>query len=227
MSNINPQGIAAFLSSIAKSGGVAYSNTYEVTFNFNDGSGTKGNADLKSALRTAGFGNLSSNARDTAYANLTLMCEEASLPGMMAMTGNTTGVYMGEGQVNYAHTQAYQDITLGWICDANLSPLKFLNAWMKFIFPDTAGESNPKQAANRLSYPDQYKCESIKIVKGERNSIKTIGRIGGIYTLYDAWPYSIQSTPIAYGSSQLLKISAAFYYRRWEFAGAGAINANT
>ena len=75
-----------------------------------------------------------SNASDTAYAALTLFCEEASLPGMMANTGQTTGVYMGEGQVNYAHTKSFTDITLGWTCDANLLPLKFLNTWIDFIF---------------------------------------------------------------------------------------------
>ena len=116
--------IEGFLGSIKKSGGMSMSNLYEARFEFSDK-----HAALKSDLKSIGFGDLST-ASDTAYAALTLMCEEASLPGMMANTGQTTGVYMGEGQVNYAHTKSFTDITLGWTCDANLLPLKFLNTWM-------------------------------------------------------------------------------------------------
>jgi hypothetical protein len=215
--------IQQFLANLHSAGGVAFSNTYEVTFSFTSGANTTGNSDLKNKLKDAGFGVLNAN-QPGAYSNLVMMCEEASLPGLLANTGQTTGVFMGEGQVNYAHTQSYQDLTLGWICDANLAPLKFLNTWMKFIFPDIEGQSNPKQSANRVAYPDQYKCDYIQILKGERNSSSTVGRSAGLYKLYDAWPYSIQSTPLAYGSSQLLKVTAAFYYRRWEFEGKSINN---
>ena len=143
------------------------------------------------------------------------MCEEASLPGMMANTGQTTGVYMGEGQVNYAHTKSFTDITLGWTCDANLLPLKFLNTWMKFIF-DSDSNTIGNLKTNRVRYPEEYQCK-MEIVKAERGPNNTLERVGGIYTLHDIYPYSIQSTPVSYGSSTLLKVSASFYYRRWSF----------
>lgn len=204
----NNTGIASFLGGIANSGGMAMSNLYEVRFE-----GFK--PDLTAALKDAGFTDLKTTA--SAYALFTALCEEASLPGMMAGTGQTTGVYMGEGQINYAHTKSYQDITLGWTCDANLLPLKFLNKWMEFIFPDTASIDNGRFSTNRVRFPDDYMCPTLKISKHERGPDGSLSRAGGIYTLYDVWPYSIQSTPVSSGASTLLKVSAAFYYRRWTF----------
>lgn len=201
--------IEGFLGSIKKSGGMSMSNLYEARFEFSDK-----HAALKSDLKSIGFGDLST-ASDTAYAALTLMCEEASLPGMMANTGQTTGVYMGEGQVNYAHTKSFTDITLGWTCDANLLPLKFLNTWMEFIF-DSDSSTIGNLKTNRVRYPEEYQCK-MEIVKAERGPNNTLERVGGIYTLHDIYPYSIQSTPVSYGSSTLLKVSASFYYRRWSF----------
>lgn len=207
--------IQEFLGSIQKSGGMSMSNLYEARFEFNNKHDL-----LKSDLKSIGFGDLST-ASDTAYAALTLMCEEASLPGMMANTGQTTGVYMGEGQVNYAHTKSFTDITLGWTCDANLLPLKFVNTWMKFIF-DADGKDFSTAKVNRVRFPEEYQCQ-LKIVKAERGAENTLQRVGGIYTLHDIYPYSIQSTPVSYGTSTLLKVSASFYYRRWSFESINVI----
>ena len=206
--------INGFIGTIKDTGGMSMSNLYEARFNFDSKHDL-----LKGKLKDIGFADLT-HASDSAYAALTLFCEEASLPGMMANTGQTTGVYMGEGQVNYAHTKSFTDITLGWTCDANLLPLKFLNTWMEFIFGDGPENGNAKNfgsaRVNRVRYPDDYQCE-LKIVKAERGPDSTLQRIGGIYTLHDIYPYSIQSTPVSYGSSTLLKVSASFYYRRWSF----------
>jgi hypothetical protein len=202
-------GIGGFLGAISKSGGMATSNIYGVEFE-------NLSRKLKDRMVDPGFTSWGSG---TAYEAFSLLCEEASLPGMQAMTGQTTGVYMGEGQVNYAHTKSYTDITLGWTCDANMLPLKFVNAWLGFIFGDddkTISETKGRYRMNRVQYPDDYQCQ-IKITKAERNSSLTLGRVSGIYTLHDAWPYSIQSTPVSYGATTLLKVTASFYYRRWDF----------
>lgn len=214
-------GIRGFLETISNNGGVAFSNTYEVRF---EGLSSK----LRDKLAPVGFQAFNYRVGEAITA-LTLQCEEASLPGMMANTGQTTGKYLGEGQVNYAHTKSFQDMTLGWTCDANLLPLKFLNAWMGLIFPDNTA-NNGRSSTTRLSYPDDYMCREIIIVKGERGGYSargnsngnTLQRVGGTYKLYDAWPYAIQSTPVSYGSSQLLKVTASFYYRRWGFEAGNA-----
>ena len=110
---------------------------------------------------------------------------------------------------------------LEWLCDANLLPLKFVNTWMEFIFgagvdENTTAKDLSTARVNRIRYPEEYQC-TLKIVKAERGPSNTLERVGGIYTLHDIYPYSIQSTPVSYGSSTLLKVSASFYYRRWSF----------
>ena len=207
------KGIEGFLAAVSKQGGLAFSNTYEVDFS---GFGTA----LQREMSAAGFNENTKGNSGSAMFNLQLMCEEASLPGMMANTGQTTGKFLGEGQVNYAHTKSFQDLTLGWTCDANLSPLKFLNAWMKAVFDES--DSQPgRYTTTRLNYPDEYMCRKLTIKKAERNRQGTIVRGGGIYTFNEVWPYAIQSTPVSYGSSQLLKVTASFYYRNWKFDGVG------
>jgi len=204
-------GISSFLGGIAKTGGMAMSNLYAVQFNL-DG---ERNKLLLKDLDQIGFSKLIGS--DTAYAMLTLLCEEASLPGMQANTGQTTGTYVGGGQVNYAHTKSFTDITLGWTCDANLLPLKFINMWLsRHVFDEGTGFAS-RLSNTQVRYPDEYMCPSITITKAERSSTKTLGRVSGIYTLHDAWPYSIQSTPLSYGASTLLKVTASFYYRKWSF----------
>jgi len=200
-------GINGFLGSIAASGGMSMSNLYEARFENIP-------ASLKTVLRDYGFIDLDTTGG--AFSAMTAFCEEASLPGIQAMTGQTTGRLMGEGQVNYPHTKSYTDITLGWTCDANLLPVKFLNGWMSHIFQDLGTNPSGKTSTNRVNYQDEY-CADIVIKKAERNSTNSLGRVAGIYTLYCAWPYSIQSTPLSYGSSTLLKVTASFYYRRWKF----------
>lgn len=201
--------IDGFLSSISRQGGLAFSNTYEVQFYGFERA-------LQEQMNLAGFNENSKGNTGSAMFNLQLMCEEASLPGMMANTGQTTGKFLGEGQINYAHTKSFQDLTLGWTCDANLSPLKFLNAWMKAVF-DESDPQPGRYTTTRLNYPVEYMCRKITIKKAERNSQGTVMRGGGTYTFHEAWPYAIQSTPVSYGSSQLLKVTASFYYRNWKF----------
>lgn len=188
------------------------SNLYAVKFELD----TTKNKLLLADLKDIGFINL--NGNDGAYAMLTMLCEEASLPGMQANTGQMTGVYMGEGQVNYAHTKSFTDITFGWTCDANLLPLKFVNMWLsRHVFNEGKPGFSDRLTATHVRYPEEYMCPKITITKAERNSKETLGRVGGIYTLHDAWPYSIQSTPVSYGASTLLKVTASFYYRKWSF----------
>ncbi len=219
MSNSKPGGIKDFLQGIVSGGGIAFSNTYEVTFQIDNNK-----EKLQASLKKYGFTVLDSE-RPSAYRNLTMMCEEASLPGIMANTAQVTGKYQGESGVNYATARMYQDISLSWISDANLSPIKFLNAWMETIFEDSDPQVavRPFNSRVRLNYPDEYKC-NIKIKKAERSANNVLGRQYGIYTLYEAWPYSIQSTPMSYGSSQALSVSASFHYRNWKFDGSTKIN---
>lgn len=125
---------------MAKQGGMSMSNNFDVEFEF-----TSTNNDLKSRLKDLGldFGGTSGNATaddknlsSDVPSLLKMFCEEAQLPNVQAATGSYVGRRMGEGSVNYAHSKLYTDFQLGWMCDANMTPLKFLNAWYSFIFEE-------------------------------------------------------------------------------------------
>ena len=156
------------------------------------------------------------------------LCDEAQLPNSTAASGTIKGRYMGEGQVNYAHTRVFSEFQLGFQCDANMVPLKFLNNWFGKIFGEQAltdtsldvtklGASTPllKNRTNRLPYPDSY-CRKIVITKTEigPDRKKMPLRPSVTYVLENAWPYQIDAVPMQFGSTQVTKVTAQFYYAR-------------
>ena len=125
------------MDTMAAQGGMSYSNNFDVQFDFS------GKTNLKKRFTDLGVSMSSASgeasADDTAInvsteSVLKIFCEEAQLPNVQAATGTYSGRRLGEGSVNYAHTKLYTDFQLGWMCDANMTPLKFLNAWYSFIF---------------------------------------------------------------------------------------------
>ena len=152
------------------------------------------------------------------------LCDEAQLPNMQAATGTIEGRYVGEGQVNYPHTRVFTECQLGFQCDANMIPLKYLTIWYGQIFgeiPNRVGErltnlsvQTPLLAnrTNYLQYPESY-CKTISITKTELGPRKE-PRASITYLLERAWPFAIDAVPLQFGSSQLTKVTAQFYYSR-------------
>lgn len=221
---------------ISKGGGVAFSNVYKVTFEKPSNRKSSENVDAlfkkwkndlgsfaESELRGDSVGN-------TTAAWISLMADEVTLPGMQAATGQQNGVYTGSGQYNYAHTRMYNDLTISWVCDANMTPLKFLNSWMDTIFVEYDEKnteikktvqtgaydvrSRSRNRAVRLNYPDEYTLQ-ISILKAEKDSRSETGRPSIRYVIEGAYPYAIDSVPLSMGASQLVKVSANFYYEKW------------
>lgn len=221
---------------ISKGGGVSISNVYKVTFQrpSNRNSSLNTNAlweRWKKELPNFNESDLSGDKVGSSSASwISLMADEVTLPGMQAATGQQNGLYTGSGQYNYAHTRMYNDLTISWVCDANMTPLKFLNSWMDSIFVEY-DESNKeivkilqndnsnvqtrsRNRSVRLNYPDEYTLQ-ISILKAEKNSKSETGRPSVRYVIEGAYPYAIDSVPLSMGASQLVKVSANFYYEKW------------
>lgn len=219
--------IRDFIEAINEQGGISLSNGYDVEFS------------LPSLLAgrikeetEVDFANTSPTDRSKL---LTLMCDEAQLPNVQSATGTVTGRYLGESQFNYAHTRMYSDLSLTWMCDGNMIPLKFFNSWYSYIYSANESEENdrpvneftrklskfkselgtPKNRNRniRLNYPEDYMA-TMKIVKTERSVNAPNGRPSMMYLLEDCYPYSIDSVPLAYGSSQITRVSVNFYYAK-------------
>jgi hypothetical protein len=243
----SPKGLAKFIDVIAQQGGMSYSNNFDVVFQFNK----TDHEEIRARFKKFGldFGGLGTNASDSdeeasgssASDVLKMFCEEAQLPNIQAATGNLTGVRLGEGQINYATSKLYTDFQLGWMCDANMTPLKFLNCWHSFIFNEYDANNNDvltetgdynktgvklstlkketgtlgsRDKSIRLKYPDQYQC-NITITKTEKGKSAANSRGSMMYTLIDCFPYAIDAVPLSYGASQVTKVTANFYYSKY------------
>jgi hypothetical protein len=209
---------------------MALSTQYEVKFKFPGES-----ADLLKVLQGAVAD--STSGAFTGDGLMVLLCNEAQLPNVSSLTGQTNGVYLGENQVNYAYGRLYTDISLGWMCDVNMTPLKFLQEWHNYIYSSglTNSTANPNriggnlvfetgqsniETANaitrnlptRVKFPSQYQA-TIQITKLDMG--KSDDRKSMCYTLIDAFPHSIDATPLSYGGSQIVNVSASFYYSKY------------
>lgn len=247
--NQKPRSLDIFLQTIAKQGGMSFSNNFDVEFSFPNP--TSEHKDLIARFNKFGVsmnnGMSTSRPKDidlqpgNASTILKVFCEEAQLPNVQAATGQVSGYRLGEGQVNYAHTKLYTDFQLGWMCDANMTPLKFLNAWYSFIFSEydyddediiennsgydttnlsieqlknSAGNRNSPDRQIRLRYPSEYQC-NVTIIKTEKGASAPNERGSMMYTLMDVFPYSIDAVPLSYGASQITKVTANFYYSKY------------
>ena len=145
------------------------------------------------------------------------MCDEAQLPNVNTATGTQNGLYTGLGSVDYPHTRIFTELQLGFMLDANLTVLKYLNEWHSKIFMEGGLEDGQtllnENRITRLRYSDEY-VATILITKTETGPQSPIERKPITYVLEKAYPYSIDAVPLQYGTSQITKVTANFKYQR-------------
>lgn len=202
-------GIKSLLTMISQGKGMATSNNFAVEIIFPN----------NEVVGSGSWSYKGTGANDET--RMMVFCDEASLPGYQLNTGSVTR-YSGGAPVYYPVGPIYNDIQLSFMCDAKMSPLHLLNRWMKYIFVDSDDDGTEfdyetsAENGRRLRYPEEYQAKKIILYKTERSTESENGAISTSYHLYDAWPYSIDQTPLSYGSSQLVKVTASFYYKRWK-----------
>jgi hypothetical protein len=62
----------------------------------------------------------------------------------------------------------------------------------------------------RMRYPEAYKCNTTKIIKFDRDYNREIE-----YNFFGLFPLALNSTPVSYNGSDVLRISASFNYERY------------
>ena len=138
-------------------------------------------------------------------------CNEAQLPNINTSEGTINGMYLGSGSVKYAHTRVFTEVQLGFICDANMSIMKLLNAWQDYMF--NWDGSTDKNRNVTVKYPDEYVCD-IAIMKTELSPYEGELRNPLTYVLERAYPYAIDAVPMQFGSNQVTQVTAQFSYMR-------------
>lgn len=149
-----------------------------------------------------------------------LTCMEASLPGSSLATIEVNNDYMGITEKN-AYRRMYDDtmdFTFMVTQDSNYQQIRFFDSWMRYIaregFKDNV--ENTELFYTRVRYPDEYQTQ-IQIAKYEKNlgsgNETTVPLL--VYNFVDAFPKSINSTPVSYDASELLKVTVSFSYTRY------------
>ena len=174
------------MSAIAARGGMSYSNNYIVAFE---------NVPIT-------YPGLSEE--------IEYFCDEAQLPNINTATGSVNGLYTGLGNIDYPHTKVFTELQLGFMLDADLSVLKYLNSWYNSIFVETG---NGESRVTRVKFRNEY-TGTIKVTKSESGPDSPTQRKPITYVLEQAYPYAIDAIPLQFGSSQVTKVTAQFKYQR-------------
>ena len=155
---------------------------------------------------------------------LNLMCSEAVLPGSNLATFEINDNFHGVTE-RHAYRRVYDDrIDLTFYVNADevgsYLPIRYFETWMKYIVDESRGEQPDKNAGSedreyfyRVRYPEGkngYTADGLTVTKFERDYTQTLE-----YKFIRAFPISINSMPVSYDSSSLLKCTVSMSYIRY------------
>ena len=140
---------------------------------------------------------------------ITLSCSDASLPGSSVATMDITNDFHGVTE-KHGYRRMYDDrADFQFYVDSDYKMIGYFESWIAYITGDN-DERSRSTYNYRVQYPKDYRTNFL-ITKFERN-------LEGKYLRYefiDAFPSSINSMPISYDASQLLKVSVSLSYSRY------------
>ena len=148
-----------------------------------------------------------------------LMCSEASLPGSNLATFEINNDRTGVTE-KHVHRRIFDDrIDLTFYVDAGLyQPIKFFEQWISHI---TNGRNISERDQDtqlmqsnydyRIKYPDSYIADQgLKITKFEKDHQNLMQ-----YEFTRVFPLAINSMPVSYEASSLLKCTVSLSYVRY------------
>ena len=146
---------------------------------------------------------------------LNLMCCETSLPGSQLATSEVLNDFPGVNERHVNRRQFDDRIDLTFYCDADqYLPIRFFEAWMKYITNERSGASTRQNYSYRMKFPNTYKG-SLEITKFEKNMYSARRAKPLTYGFVNCFPLSIASMPVTYDASDLLKCTVSFAYSRY------------
>ena len=143
---------------------------------------------------------------------LNIMCSDVSLPGSSLATLELTNDRHGVTE-KHAYRRIFEDrIDLTFYVDANgYLPIKFFETWMSEIMNEDSDDARDKSYFYRSKYPDEYMADQgLKITKFERDHNRSIE-----YEFFRTFPLAINSMPVTYDASSLLKCTVSMCYIRY------------
>lgn len=140
-----------------------------------------------------------------------LSCSEATLPGSTLATHEINNDYSGVTE-RHAYRRQYDDrADFTFYVDRQYSVLHLFENWMSYIVNEQYNEGLSKKEYNyRINFPKDYQTEIYinKFEKDYANRMLT-------YKFINAFPISINSMPVSYNESEVLKCTVSFSYSRY------------
>lgn len=157
------------------------------------------------------------------YDRLSLACFDASLPGSTLATHDINNDFTGVSE-KHVYRRLYDDrADFSFYVDAEeYYAIKFFESWMSFAVNEQNRNINKRWYTYRVNYPDSYCSDGMSITKFERSQ----GSATLVYKFIKAFPISINSIPISYESSELLKCTVSFAYSRYYIDGTTGFNSS-
>jgi hypothetical protein len=157
---------------------------------------------------------------------LTLSCSEASLPGSSLATHEINNDFTGVTE-RHAYRRQYDDRTdFTFYVDGDYTILKFFETWISYIVGETQYTEQSKRSFNyRVKFPNDYRT-NMHIQKYEKSFDSESSKYVE-YTFIDAYPISINSIPVSYDSSQLLKVTVSLTYTRYYMENVNSLTPST
>ena len=159
--------------------------------------------------------------------HIQLLCSEASLPGSNLATFDINNDRMGVTE-KHVHRRVFDDrIDLTFYVDAGIyKPIQFFEEWINYITsPAEDGVEIPnaplqKEDGNyfyRMRYPQgeggYIANQGLKVTKFEKDQSNGGGALE--YKFVNVFPLAINSMPVSYDASSLLKCTVSMSYIRY------------
>ena len=158
-----------------------------------------------------------------------LMCSEAVLPGSNLATFEVNNDRTGVTE-KHVHRRIFDDrIDLTFYVDAGLyQPIKFFEQWISYItngrnISDRDQDTQLMQSNYdyRIKYPDSYIASAgLKVTKFEKDHQNLLQ-----YEFIRVFPLAINSMPVSYDTSSLLKCTVSMSYIRYVLKNVHVQNA--
>jgi hypothetical protein len=161
---------------------------------------------------------------------LNLMCSEAVLPGSNLATFEINDNFHGVTE-RHAYRRVYDDrIDLTFYVDAeNYLPIRYFETWMKYIVDESVNPQTERgnkgsihnEYFYRVRYPEgtngYTSSQGLTVTKFERDYKQNLE-----YRFIRSFPISINSMPVSYDSSSLLKCTVSMSYIRYALVQGSA-----
>ena len=160
---------------------------------------------------------------------LNILCSDASLPGSRFLTQELNNNFTGVRERHVYRRSYDEQINLSFYCDADqYLPIRFFESWMNYIAnTTTSGDTSVKNENYfyRVKFPKDY-FGDLEITKFEKNLDSRRKSKILTYKFVNCFPLGVNSMPVSYDASSLLKCTVGMAYTRYfiEDRPAGVIS---